>query len=232
MTFSRTRLIPYALVLLSLVPVVAGAWRVSQLAIGAEVTDGNARFFDSPAPVLAHIVGATVFCLVGAFQFDHGLRRARPRWHRAAGRAVVLSGLVVAASGIWMTLFYKLPPLDDSALLNGVRLFFATAMGVALVLAVAAILRRKVATHRAWMMRAYAIGVAAGTQAFTHLPLALQGGPVTELGRTAAMTAGWLINLAVAEWLIRRPARRRPPRTGAAGAVVAQEQLRGAGSMG
>ena len=47
------------------------------------------------------------------------------------------------------------------------RLFFASLMGMSLVWALTSIRRGDVATHRAWMIRAYAIRIAAGTQAFT-----------------------------------------------------------------
>jgi hypothetical protein len=61
------------------------------------------------------------------------------------------------------------------------------------------------------MIRAYAIGLAAGTQAFTEGI----GGTIFGTGVLAAdlaKGAGWVINLAVAEWAIRRPARRRRSR--------------------
>ena len=75
-------------------------------------------------------------------------------------------------------------------------------------LGLAAIRRRDIARHRAWMMRGYAIGLGAGTQALTHLPYFLFEGIQGELSRALAMGAGWAINLAVAEWIIRRgPAR-------------------------
>jgi hypothetical protein len=57
------------------------------------------------------------------------------------------------------------------------------------------------------MVRAYAIGLAAGTQALTGGV----GGAVLGTGVLAAdlaKGAGWGINLAVAEWALRRPARR------------------------
>lgn len=205
----RARLIPYSLVALSLIPVVAGAFRVTELAVGAPIDDGNARFFADPVPVVLHIVGATVFCLVGAFQFDAVLRRRRPGWHRAAGRVLVPCGLVAALSGIWMAVAYDLPPVDGLGVML-LRLVFGSAMALAIVLGFAAVRRRDFAAHRAWMMRGYAIGLAAGTQAFTHVPWLLAGNPPDKPGRFAAMAAGWLINLAVAEWFIRRS--RRPAR--------------------
>ena len=85
--------------------------------------------------------------------------------------------------------------------------------GVRLVLGVTAIRRRDVTTHRAWMIRGYALGLGAGTQAFTEgLGGALFGTSVLALD--ASRGIAWIINLAVAEWVIRRPRRRsrRPAR--------------------
>jgi hypothetical protein len=71
----RPWLVPAALVVLSLVPVAAGTARLVGLASGAAVTPENARFFASPLPAVLHILGASIWCLVGAFQFHPGLRR-------------------------------------------------------------------------------------------------------------------------------------------------------------
>jgi hypothetical protein len=73
-----------------------------------------------------------------------------------------------------------------------------------------------VMAHRAWMSRAYAIGLGAATQMLTLTAGELVVGPPTELSRALLMGAGWLINLAVAEWAIRRR-RSRPGRPAAAG---------------
>ena len=60
------------------------------------------------------------------------------------------------------------------------------------------------AQHGNWMTRAYAIGLGAGTQVFTHIPLIVLSDLRSEPTRALCMGAGWVINLAVAEWLIRR----------------------------
>ncbi|GAA4385362.1 DUF2306 domain-containing protein [Agromyces bauzanensis] len=99
--------------LLSLVPVVAGAARLTELSSGAAVTPDNARLFEAPVPVVLHIVGATVFSVLGAFQFVPSLRRRR--WHRLAGRVVVPAGFVAALSGLWMSAFFRLPSIDGEA---------------------------------------------------------------------------------------------------------------------
>ncbi|MFC4111605.1 DUF2306 domain-containing protein [Nonomuraea zeae] len=195
-------LVPSALIVLSVVPVIGGAVRLTDLT-GGEVTPENVRFFASPLPVVLHIFAATTYSLLGAFQFAPGLRRRRPGWHRAAGRVLIPCGLVAALSGLWMNLFYALPP-GDGPLLFGVRLVFGSAMAVSIVLGLAAIRRRDIARHRAWMMRGYAIGLGAGTQALTLTLGALVPMASAELHRALFMGAGWMINVLVAEWIIRR----------------------------
>jgi hypothetical protein len=200
---SRRWLAPTGLLLLSAVPVVAGAFRVSQLSVGAAVTPDNARFFADPVPVVVHIVTVTVFCVAGAFQFlGWGLRR--PRWHRVNGRVLVPAGLGAALSGLWLTVFYP-RPADVGDLVTAFRLVFGTAMAAAIVLGLIAVRRRDFARHRAWMIRGYAIGLGAGTQAFTHGAVIAAGSEITTTSKAYAMLAGWLINVAVAEYVIRRP---------------------------
>ncbi|WP_198588404.1 DUF2306 domain-containing protein [Geodermatophilus chilensis] len=223
----RQWLVPAGLVLLSAVPVLAGAARVGELTGGAEVTADNARFLASPVPVLVHVVGATVYCLLGALQFAPRFRRRRPGWHRVAGRLLVLCGLAAALSGVWMTLFFPRPPIDD-VLLTPIRLVFGVAMAGCIVLGVAAIRRRDVAGHRAWMARAYAIGLGAGTQVLTHLPWMLLVDQPSGQPRVLLMLAGWVVNLAVTEWALRRrPARpvRALPSPRRASTPVAADQL-------
>ena len=191
------------LIALSAVPVAAGIVRLIGLAGGVEITPENARFFLEPLPVVLHILSVSLFCILGAFQFAPGIRRRRPGWHRAAGRLLVLAGLVAALSGLWLTQFY--PPVDhDGPLLYVIRLVVGSAMVLFICLGFGAIRRRDIARHRAWMMRGYAIGLGAGTQALTGLPYYVFEGIQSELGRALTMGAGWAINLAVAEWIIRR----------------------------
>jgi uncharacterized membrane protein len=192
-----------ALLLLSAIPLASGAFRLTQLAGGAAITPANARFFASPLPVLLHIVSASVYALLGAFQFANGFRRRWPSWHRWAGRLLVVCGLLVGLSGLWMTLFYPWPK-GDGALLYAFRLLFGSVMVVSIVLGFTTIRRGDVSGHRAWMARAYAIGLGAGTQALTLAAGALIAGPPSELSRALLMGAAWVINLAIAEWIIRR----------------------------
>jgi uncharacterized membrane protein len=191
------------LLLLAAVPSLAGALRVGELAGGAARTADNARFVDMPVPVLVHIFGAVTFAMLGAFQFAPRWRARHRRWHRIAGRIVMASGLAVAASGMWMTVFYALPP-GDGALLGVLPIGFGSAMFASIVLSFVAVRRRDFVAHRAWMTRGYAIGMGAGTQVFTVGPWeVIAGHHASDLPRALMMAAGWIINLAVAEYFLR-----------------------------
>lgn len=202
--------VPVALVVLSAIPLAAGTLRLVQLAGGPELMPADDRFDAFPAAIVVHIIGAAVFALVGMFQFVPGIRRRHRAWHRRAGRVVAVAGLAVAGSALWLTVAYA-PKPGTGDLLYLLRLVFASAMAASLVLGFTAIRRRDIAAHRAWMIRAYAIGLAAGTQTFTEgIGGAIFG--TGEVRMDLAKGAGWVINLVVAEWAIRRrpvPGRRR-----------------------
>jgi uncharacterized membrane protein len=208
----RDWLIPAALIGLSLVPAIAGTVRVVELASGAHVTPENARFFASPLPVLLHIPAVILYSMMGALQFSPGFRQRHRGWHRASGRILAPLGLLVALTGLWMAHSYEWPA-GDGLIVYVERLLVGAAMVLAIVLGLDAVRRRDFATHGAWMTRAYAIGLGAGTQVFTHLPwfIFVDGKP-GELARGVMMGAGWLINIVVAEWIIRGALPSRAPR--------------------
>jgi hypothetical protein len=79
-------------------------------------------------------------------------------------------------------------------------------MLVSIVMGVLAIRRRDFVRHSVWMTRAYAIAVAAGTQALVIGPWILLIGPPSELIKALLMGLAWVINLAVAELIIYRRA--------------------------
>lgn len=224
---TRTRhlwLIPAGLILLSLIPIITGSLRLTQLGGGPAIMPEASRFTAFPLPVILHIVAGILFSIGGAFQFLPGLRRGRRSWHRMAGRVLIPAGFVLAVAGLWMACFTALPAGDGPAL-RVIRLAFGGYMIVSLALAVRAIVQRRFAVHGAWMTRAYALGVAAGTQAIFLIPVSVALGSGHEAGRAVAMSAAWLVNLGVAELVIMRRARRRvaPP----ARARSAEPALRG-----
>ena len=199
--------LPVALLVLCFVPVMSGILRLVQLAGGPEIMPADDRFLGWPVALVTHIVGSVFFALVGAFQLVASIRRRHPAWHRRAGRALAVAGLLVGGSALWLTLFHD-PQPGTGPVLFVLRLVVAPGMAGCLVAGVVAARRRDFTAHRAWMIRAYGLALGAGTQVFT------QGfGEVVvghgELRGDVLKAAGWVINLAVAEWVVRRPARRR-----------------------
>jgi uncharacterized membrane protein len=210
--------VPAPLLVVSLIPVVFGTLRVIEVFGGPHVMPANPRIAASPSPAVVHIIAGAVFLVVGAFQLSRRVRVRWRNWHRRAGRVVMSLGLAAALAGLWMTLFYP-RQTGTGPILQAARVLFAVGMTTTIVCGYRAIRRRDVARHRAWMMRTYALGLGAGTQAFTI------GFGEGIFGKTVQVTdlstaAGWIVNLAVAEYVIRRPARRRK-RARAAHVVVA-----------
>src|SRR3954463_11578664 len=202
--------VPAALIALATIPVIAGVLRLVQLSGGAATLPPNPRFNATPIPVVVHIVSAIVFAVVGAFQFVPRLRRRRRAWHRRAGRVVVVAGLGVALSALWLNQFFPRAHATRD-IVYPLRWVFGVALVVTLVLGFRAARRRNFPRHRLWMIRSFAIALVAGTQVFT---LGFGGAifGTGDLAQALMLVAAWAINLAVAEWVIRRPARRRAAR--------------------
>ena len=196
-------LIPAGLIAFGLVPILANALRRVAMAV-APAAPSSGEGGGMSLPVVLHVVGATVFVVLGALQFSAGFRRRRPSWHRIAGRLAILAALLAAGSGIWLA-FATLA--DYSPLLFLFRLLAAAGLALYIILGFRAIRQRRLPRHRAWMIRAFAIGLGAATQVFT---LGFGEGIFGESELSIALLngAGWAINLAVAEWIIRRTPRR------------------------
>jgi uncharacterized membrane protein len=201
--------IPTSLIALTFVPAAAGAARLVDLSSGR--TEENARFFDLPVPIIVHILGATTYCLLGAFQFMPSFRRRRPGWHRVSGRILVPAGLAAAISGLWMATLHDLPAQDNTVLM-WLRVGFGSLMVAGLVLGLLAIRRRDITTHQRWMARAYAVAQGAGTQALVLGPIALLVEQPGASVKAAGMGFAWVLNLVVAEWLVRRSQARQSSR--------------------
>jgi uncharacterized membrane protein len=192
------RLVPAGLILLGAAPLAAGA-----AALTVSAVDGGSA---PPLPVLLHALAAAPYTLLGGLQFAPGLRARRPGWHRAAGRLLVVCGLAVALTGLWLAVSNA---HDDVPLLTGFRIAAGSLMAGSIVLGYAAIRRRDVARHRVWMARGYALGLGAGTQLILFALANVILGPPDQVATALLMGLAWGLNLAVAEWGVRRrPVRR------------------------
>lgn len=196
--------VPLVLLFISAIPLAAGITRLMGLTGNPEISTENARFVAAPLSVIVHVLSASLFSILGALQFSSGLRQRCTQWHRVSGRIVVASGIFAALTGLWMTVMYPIPPELQGGLLYAVRVFVSVAMLFSIFLAVAAVKGGDIATHRTWMIRAFALGQGAGMQVVVLLPWMLLIGKPSMLHRDLLMSLAWLINLLVAEMTIQR----------------------------
>ena len=209
--------VPFSLMAIVLIPAVAGALRLIEIVGGPSLIPANERLTVSPAPIIVHIVAAIGYAVLGAFQFSASLRRRHPSWHRRTGRLLVILGLAVAFSALWMTQFSPRQP-GTGELAYLFRLAFGAGMAACIVLGFTAIRSGDVPRHRAWMTRSYALALGAGTQVITlGVGHAVFG--AGELSTDLSLGAAWAINLTVAEYVIHSPD--SPSRKGQAPARLA-----------
>ncbi len=205
MLTKREWTILFSIVVYSLIPVIGGLIRLLELAGGPALAPVNPRALADRLPVIIHILGSIIFCVGGAIQFLPSMRFHHPFAHRAIGRVLVIAGIASAGSGLWMTFTYAFPEALQGSLLFSVRIFLGILMIGLIVWAVAAIRAGNVYSHGASMLRAYAIGQGASTQALFGIGwIIILGTEPTGLLRDGFMVVCWLLNMLAAEILIQR----------------------------
>lgn len=201
---TSTALKTTGLLLLGCLPILTGSMQLFTINAGlsgAEVAAESQNYVNHPIPIVIHIVAGIVFNLLGPFQLIASLRQRLPRFHRISGRIFIVAGLVSGASALWMNQFF---PAFGGVLKYSSNLIFGLGSIIAIGIALHAILNRNVTRHRAWMIRAYAMGLGVATQRLLLMPYFFAFGIPEGETLGALLWICWLINMAVAEWAIRR----------------------------
>jgi uncharacterized membrane protein len=185
---------------LSLIMIVVATRRI--LHLSSPAVDLDAGFARHPSLTLAHIIPGLAFVVLGPFQFMAGLRKRRPALHRWMGRILLADALVIGVTALIMSPQMAIGGGVETAATFVFGILFLFALGKSLV----AIRARRIAEHRRWMIRSYAIGLGVATvrpiigvffatARFTHLT------PQDFFG--IAFWAGFILSLATAETWIR-----------------------------
>lgn len=202
---TREWIILMSIMAYSSIPALGGMIRLLELAGGPALAPENPRVLADPLPVILHIVGSFVFCIAGAMQFLPGVRHRHPSIHRKMGHVLVIAGCVSAASGVWMTVFFTFPDALQGSLLFSARIILGCLMIGLIGRAVLAVRAGAFKRHGALMLRAYAIGQGASTQALVGIGwIVISGAEPAGLARDLLMVLCWILNLLGAEILIHR----------------------------
>ncbi len=202
-----------ALAFCTFIPVLTAAVSAVQIPLGALPAD-SLRLASVPVTFFLHSLAGVLFGVIGPLQFVRALGRRFGTLHRLAGRVFVLAGAGLALSGLALLLQVQ---SISTGLLEAARGVFGTALIAALVLGVVSVRAHDMLRHRAWMIRAYAIGMGQGTVALVMFPIYLMTGkPPVGLASDTVVVVMWLLNIALAEWVVRRIALPLPRRPSAA----------------
>mgnify|MGYP001812180768 CR=1 FL=1 len=151
------------------------------------------------AAITVHAIVGGMALLTGPTQFHSGLRRRNPALHRTIGRVHVAAALGTGLSGFFVAGF------AEGGLVG--RIGFAV-LGVLTttyaMLGLRSALRRRFGIHRQWMVRSFAMLLAAVSLRI-QIPFLfmLFDGDETMVFAVVAWTS-WVPNALIAEWILRR----------------------------
>jgi hypothetical protein len=143
--------------------------------------------------LMIHVAGACTALLVGSFQFVPGIRSRFPVFHRWGGRVYAAGCIVGGSSGLLLALGSTSGPVATAGF-GGLATcwLITTCRGWQLAM------ERRFAEHREWMIRSWALTLAAVTLRL-YLPVApLLGFSFVEGYRVISFLC-WVPNLVIAE---------------------------------
>jgi uncharacterized membrane protein len=147
----------------------------------------NPGFVEYPTIVAVHVVLGGIYMLFAPFQFVKRIRSRHLAYHRRMGRVLVALGLVVGATALFLGLVIPFSGWAERMLIGLFGGLFLFALGKGFVHVRAG----RVAPHREWMIRAFAVALAIATQRLIFIPsLLVVGDP----------TYGQVVTLSVAAW--------------------------------
>lgn len=189
----------------------AGWWLMTLLAIGiaayalAIVALPGIRngflidlFAKSAAAAYAHLVGGAVALAIGPFQLAPRVRHRHLSLHRLLGKVYVVA-VMVGGSGSLLLALSASGGLAARTGFGAMGIVWLTSTAMAYL----RIRQGRVAEHQVWMIRSYAVTLAAVTLRF-YLPLSIASGYSFAAAYPAIAWLCWVPNLIIVEWLLLR----------------------------
>ena len=153
-------------------------------------------FAQVPVAAAAHVLGGGALLIIGGFQFWTPLRQKRPNVHRRMGQIYLVLMLIGGIAGLYLA----------TRSMGGLVAHFGFGLLAIAFLytgwqAYAAIRRRDIATHQAWMMRNFALAFAAVTLRIYLGVFGVMDVPFDQAYQSVAWIS-WVPNLLVVEWYL------------------------------
>jgi len=169
------------------------------------IFDGD--FALHPTTVFLHIIPGALFMLLAPTQFIPRIRENYLWFHRLSGRILVVSGFIIGSSALVMSLQMSIGGASETAATLFFDMLFLFSLGKGFYY----VRRGRIAEHREWMIRMFAIGLAVATvRPIVGIFFALSGlSPHEFFG--AAFWLGFTINLIAAEAWINHTRSKLPP---------------------
>jgi len=168
----------------------------------------NPGFLKFPTITALHVVLGGFYLALAPFQFVKRIRSRHLGYHRWAGRVLVAIGLVVGAAGLFMAVVIPIAGWPERVVVGSFGLLFLVSLGKGFLHVRAG----RVALHREWMIRAFAIALAIATMRLISICAMLIAGMPTD-GQVATLvivsfTVSFVVHASLAEAWIRATRRR------------------------
>ncbi|MFV1988847.1 MAG: DUF2306 domain-containing protein [Gemmatimonadota bacterium] len=179
--------------------VLVGAYALASAFIpGARTPFVESLFSEKTFRAFGHLVAGGTAIVAGAFQFSTRLRARHVTTHRMLGRVYLVAVLVSGTSAL------LLAPSSS----GGISAHFGFGLMAFLWVTTSVVAYVKVragdyASHREWMIRSYALCLAAVTLRL-YLPVSAVMGIPFEEAYPAIAWLSWVPNLIIAEWFLIR----------------------------
>ncbi len=185
---------------LAMVVAAYAIWAYGLLPLGKLVgPEMRANFEAHRIVIYTHVFAATIALVLGPFQFYERLRRRWPRLHRLSGRIYLGVGVGLGGlAGLYMSTFAYGGLVAKSGFATLALAWLYTGLQ-----AYRAIRKGAIAEHRRWIVRNFALTLAAVTLRIL-LPVSGISGIPFATAYPAIAWLCWVPNLLLAEWMLAR----------------------------
>jgi len=188
---------------------------VAIVALGVFGFAGESSFissihFTQPGAMFVHGGAGILFFLTMPFQFSPRVRAKNPKRHKLAGRIAVVSGCIMAISGVWM---HNVLSPESQGIRYSILILTSMAICSSFLIALWHVIKGNIQVHQLWMARAVAIVLAAITPLFIDIFILIifSGFEVifnmlTQFQYDYGRLLGIVINLSIVEIIMREKA--------------------------